>query len=84
MEKQILKVINHIKYISKKVLTISGMQRFLGEKKKNLPPPLAKPLSEKLYVKCNKIAKLVANSKSLILAIKIENAKQGLTNYFWS
>ena len=83
MEKQILKVINHIKYISKKVLTISGMQRFLG-KKKNLPPPLAKPLSEKLYVKCNKIAKLVASSKSLILVIKIENAKQGLTNYFWS
>ena len=35
MEKQILKVINHIKYISKKVLTISGMQRFLGKKKKS-------------------------------------------------
>ena len=61
MEQQILKAINHIKYVSKKGVTISGIQRFL---KKNLPPPLTKPLWEKLYVKCNKMAKLTANSKS--------------------
>ena len=40
MEQQILKAINHIKYVSKKGVTISGIQRFL---KKNLPPPLKKP-----------------------------------------
>ena len=61
MEQQILKAINHIKYVSKKGVTISGIQRFL---KKNLPPPLTKPLWEKSYVKCNKMAKLTANSKS--------------------
>ena len=42
MEQQILKAINHIKYISKKGVTISGIQRFL--KKKNLPPPLTENL----------------------------------------
>ena len=61
MEQQILKAINHIKYVSKKGVTISGIQRFL---KKNLPPPLTKPLWKKLYVKCNKMAKLTGNSKS--------------------
>ena len=61
MEQQILKAINHIKYVSKKGVTISGIQRFL---KKNLPPSLTKPLWEKLYVKCIKMAKLTANSKS--------------------
>ena len=61
MEQQILKVINHIKCVSKKGVTISGMQIFL---KKNLPPPLTKPLWGKLYAKCNKMAKLTANSKS--------------------
>ena len=40
MEQQILKAINHIKYVSKKGVTISGIQRFL---KKNLPPPLRNP-----------------------------------------
>ena len=62
MEQQILKAINHIKYVSKKGVTIAGIQRF--SKKKNLPPPLTKPLWEKLYAKCNKLAKLTANSKS--------------------
>ena len=61
MEQQILKAINHIKYVSKKEMTISGIQRFL---KKNLPLPLTKPPWEKLYAKCNKMAKLTANSKS--------------------
>ena len=61
MEQQILKAINHIKYVSKKGVTISGIQRFL---KKNLPPPLTKPLWKKLYVKCNKMAKLTGNSKA--------------------
>ena len=61
MEQQILKAINHIKYVSKKGVTISGIQRFV---KKNLPPPLMKPLWKKLYVKCNKMAKLTGNSKS--------------------
>ena len=60
MEQQILKAINHIKYVSKKGVTISGIQRFL---KKNLPPPLTKPLWEKLYAKCNRMAKSTANSK---------------------
>ena len=32
MEQQILKVINHIKYVSKKGVTISGIQRFLKKK----------------------------------------------------
>ena len=58
MEQQILKAINHIKYVSKKGVTISGIL------KKNLPPPLTKPLWEKLYAKCNKMAKSTANSKS--------------------
>ena len=61
MEQQVLKAINHIKYVSKKGVTISGIQRFL--KKTNLLQPLKKPLWEKLYVKCNKMAKLTANSK---------------------
>ena len=32
MEKQILKAISHIKYVSKKDVTISGIQRFLKKK----------------------------------------------------
>ena len=32
MEQQILKAINHIKYVSKKGVTISGIQRFLKKK----------------------------------------------------
>ena len=32
MEQQILKAINHIKYVNKKGVTISGMQRFLKKK----------------------------------------------------
>ena len=32
MEQQIWKAINHIKYVTKKVVTISGIQRFLKEK----------------------------------------------------
>ena len=60
MEQQILKVINHIKHVSKKGVTISGIQRFL---KKNLPPHLTKPLCQKLYAKCSKMVKLTANSK---------------------
>ena len=51
MEQPILKAIDHIKYVSKKGVTISGIQRFL---KKNLTP-------EKLYAQCNKMAKLIAN-----------------------
>ena len=62
MEQQILEAINHIKYVSKKGVAISGIQILL--KKKNLPPPLTKPLWEKLYVKCNKMVKITANSKS--------------------
>ena len=61
MEQQILKAMNHIKYASKKGVTISGIQRFL---KKNLRLPLTKSLWGKIYVKCNKMAKLTANSKS--------------------
>ena len=61
MEQQILKATNHIKYVRKKGVTITGIQRFL---KKNLPSPLMKPIWEKLYVKCNKMAKLTAYSKS--------------------
>ena len=61
MKQQILKAINHVKYVSRKGVTISGIQRFL---KKNLPPPLTKPLWKKLYVKCNKMAKLTGNSKA--------------------
>ena len=44
-----------IKYVSRKGVTISGIQRFL---QKSLPPPLTKPLWEKLYVKCKKMAKI--------------------------
>ena len=33
MEQQILKAINHIKYVSKKGVTISGIQRFSKKKK---------------------------------------------------
>ena len=61
MEQQILKVINHVKCVSKKVVTITGIQRF---SKKDLPPPLKKPLWEELYAKCNKMAKLTPKSKS--------------------
>ena len=32
MEQQVLKAINHIKYVSKKGVTISGIQRFLKKK----------------------------------------------------
>ena len=32
MEQQILKAINHVKYVSKKGVTISGIQRFLKRK----------------------------------------------------
>ena len=32
MEQQILKAINYIKYVSKKGVTISGIQRFLKKK----------------------------------------------------
>ena len=35
MEQQILKAINHIKYVSKKGVTISRIQRFLKKKKKS-------------------------------------------------
>ena len=60
MEQQILKAINHVKYVSKKGVIISSIQRFL---KKNILPPLTKSLWEKLHAKCNKMAKLTANSK---------------------
>ena len=60
MKQQILKAINHIKYVNKKGVTISGIQRFL---KKNLPPPLTKYLWGKLYAKFKKMSKFAANSK---------------------
>ena len=59
MEQQILKAINHTKYVSKKGVTISGIQRLLKKKS-----TITKPLWEKLYAECNKMAKLTANSKS--------------------
>ena len=63
MEQQVLKAIDHIKYVSKKGVTMSGIQRFL---KKSLPPPLMKPLWGKLYVKCKKMAKLTTNCESYL------------------
>ena len=60
MEQQILRAINHIKYVGKKGATISSIQRFL---KKNLPSLLTKPLWEKLYANRNEMAKLTAISK---------------------
>ena len=61
MEQHVLEADNDFKCVTKKGVTISGTQRFL---KKNLTPTLTKTLWEKLYVKCNNIAKLTTNSKS--------------------
>ena len=61
MEQQILKAINHIKYVSKKGVTISGIQRFL---KKKSTTTFDETSLQEIYVKCNKMAKLMANSKS--------------------
>ena len=52
MERQILKAINYLKYVSKTEVTISGIQRF---------SPLTKSPWEKLHAKFNKVPKLMAN-----------------------
>ena len=70
MEEKILKNMDHV---SKKGVTISGIQRFL---KKILHPPLGKPLWEKLCAKCNKIAKLMASSKLQILFMTIKTLRK--------
>ena len=55
------KILKDIYHVFKKGVTISGIQRFF---KKILPSPLRKSHWEKLCAKCNKMAKLMANSKS--------------------
>ena len=54
-------MLKDIYHVFKKGVTISGIQRFF---KKILPSLLRKSHWEKLCAKCNKIAKLMANSKS--------------------
>ena len=67
------KILKNMDQVSEKGVTISGIQRIL---KKILPPPLRKPLWEKLCAKCNKIAKLMANSKSQILFMTIKTLRK--------